>query len=206
MVFSVCFPATAQVQLASGISRPVSSLKPFDVLQTLDKARGFSRTKPSTFYTYLHFDENLTTEYLVLKCENDTQLVISEAHILFKRNCLTESARPMMARNVEIGDYLLYVNAEKEIQNVRVTGIDRKMCQGAFAPLTKSGTFIVDGFLVSSYAHVHSHAKAHASMAPLRLWYKLNSKIGKPLSIRNSGAENGIHSYAKTLACIYGLS
>jgi len=206
MVFSVCFPASANVQLASGESQPISSLRAYDQLQTLGLAKNgqnVTKVKESQFYTYLHFEKEVSAEFLVLSCEKDLVLVISEAHILFKRSAQgNKSFKAEMARTVEIGDSLLHLNGDKVVENVRVLGIERKICLGAFAPLTKSGTLIVDGFLVSSYAHVDSQAKAHVSMAPLRLWYQLNARIGKHTKIPKSG----VHAWAKTLASIYGLS
>ena len=209
MVFSVCFPASAQVQLVSGGSRAVSNLKAYDQLLTLGLDRSgkkVTKAKASPFYTYLHFEKEATSEFFVLKCENGLELSISGAHLLFKRNAEGKVSRAIMAKNIEIGDNLLHMNENKVIENVKVLGIEIKTLQGVFAPLTKSGTLIVDGFLVSCYAHVDSHIQAHASMAPLRLWYQLNSKIGKPAGGQTKKTKDGIHAYAKTLASLYGLS
>lgn len=213
MVFSICFPASAQVQTGTGASRPVGSLKPYEQLQTLGlnkNGKSIKGVKGSPFYTYLHFEPEATSEFLVFHCENNLDLIISEAHLLFKRNSDGTIAKATMAKNIRIGDSLLHVGigSDQMIQTVGVVEIEKRVCVGAFAPLTKSGTLIVNGFLVSSYAHVDSHAKAHASLAPLRLWYGLGSKIGKNATgARTSkGPKTGIHAYATTLASVYGLS
>jgi hypothetical protein len=211
MVFSICFPASAQVQTGTGASRPIGSLKPYEELRTLGlnkNGKSIKGVKGSPFYTYLHFEPEATSEFLVFHCENNLELIISEAHLLFKRDSDGTIAKATMAKNIRIGDSLLHVGSDKVIQSVGVTGIDKRVCIGVFAPLTKSGTLMVNGFLVSSYAHVDSHAKAHASLAPLRLWYGLGSKIGKngPTAETSKGPKTGIHAYAKTLASVYGLS
>ena len=41
---------------------------------------------------------------------------------------------------------------------------------GAYTPLTKEGTIMVDGVLASCYVHAHGHDLAHMAMTPVK-WF-----------------------------------
>jgi hypothetical protein len=72
-------------------------------------------------------------------------------------------------------------------------------------PLTMAGTILVDGVLASSYAVIHNHDLAHASMAPLRWWYQLNNLLGQfapnvvPANLQFEKQMNGTHWYPQML-------
>lgn len=49
--------------------------------------------------------------------------------------------------------------------------------KGYAAPLTLSGTILVDNILVSNYAVIKSHSAAHIAMAPVRWWYTMGNQM-----------------------------
>nr|APD15682.1 hedgehog [Gymnomenia pellucida] len=84
----------------------------------------------------------------------------------------------------------------------RVVSIDRSRGRGIYAPLTVSGTLLVDGVLVSCYALVSHDDIPHKAMAPYRVLYQWSSLV-LPSNIQSiiAGAEhqNGVHWYSKIL-------
>jgi hypothetical protein len=210
-----CFPPEAEVRLREG-TRPIPNLSPTDQLLTLrfDKKGRQVCVKEDHFYTYLHFDREFTDQFIVLRCEKGLELIISEEHLIFKGTGEGTISKAVMANTIVVGDYLVYLHESQTYSTVRVEGIGRKEVTGVFAPMTKSGTMIVNGFLVSCYASYPSHAKAHASLAPLRLWYRTKTRIGGRDSTDDQPGElgvgmstketpDGIHSYAKALMTIF---
>ena len=69
-------------------------------------------------------------------------------------------------------DYDLNKRVEEKIESILIEPVE-----GYVAPMTLSGTLLVDGILASSYAVVHSQSLAHASMAPVRWWYQLSNLV-----------------------------
>lgn len=72
--------------------------------------------------------------------------------------------------------------------------------RGYFAPLSFSGTLIVNGFFVSCYADIESHDLAHKGMFPLRLYLWTKRKI-----IHEEEPKEGYHPYAKFLIGVKDL-
>jgi hypothetical protein len=193
-----CFPASVRIWTETG-SHLVPELRPSAALSTLriGKSGEPDTIKPDTFYTYLHFDAEAKAEFLVIQCDNGQELTITGSHLLFKKS-EDGSTVPVPAGSIQIGDSLVHVEEDKmSVTSPRVSQLGTVTLTGIYAPLTKSGTLIVNGFLVSCYADVESHAKAHASLAPLRLWYR--SIMTKAVVPKETKCERGIHGYAKFL-------
>ena len=201
-----CFSSLAAIWTRTG-SHLVPDLQPFDDLETVKLSKDGTPLEiiPDSFYTFLHFDSRKKTEFLVIKTENNAELIITESHLLFKKiNNYTGRiiCKPVQAKVLELGDSLIYVTSDKLITEVKVVGIGTVILTGVYAPFTKSGTLIVDGFLVSCYADVESHSKAHAFLAPLRFWYsrrKPKFVVSKYETLVNSRNHEGIHQYPDLL-------
>lgn len=160
--------------------------------------------------SYLHFDPDVTAEFLVFHLQNGKILVVTGGHLLF---CYDNgNMKPVCANKIRIGNKLAYVTTvdnsmiKSVVEPVNVVAISKSTMQGVFSPLTLNGTFVVDGVFVSCYAHVDSHAIAHACMAPLRWWYiawkSLKCFLTKPANVMkatNDFCISGIHTYAKFL-------
>ena len=80
------------------------------------------------------------------------------------------------AKLLSKGDYIVTfdpingVQTEELIQSITIVTV-----KGYAAPLTMSGTILIDNILTSCYAVVDNHYLAHSSMAPVRWWYNLNT-------------------------------
>lgn len=102
----------------------------------------------------------------------------------------TDGWREAFATDVQLGDVLLTRGPGSVMRPSRVVKTKIMSKIGVYAPLTKSGTIIVDDALASCYALVKSHSLAHTAMAPLR-WMAAWSSSKKP--------SEGVHWYASAL-------
>lgn len=80
--------------------------------------------------------------------------------------------KPVFTKDIQIGDILLFHNMSLTAYS-KVVQIENIIQFGAFAPLTTDGTFLVNGILVSCYAHFASHTWAHLAFAPYRWYYSI---------------------------------
>jgi hypothetical protein len=93
---------------------------------------------------------------------------------------------------LKIGDQLQVISNDGLIQNGNIIHIQLIESQGYYAPLTPSGKLVVNGIVVSNYAIVANHQRAHLAMQPYRWWVQW---IGSP-----SSYSPAIHSYCQ---CLY---
>ncbi|XP_076455675.1 sonic hedgehog protein-like [Babylonia areolata] len=64
----------------------------------------------------------------------------------------------------------------------RVTHVQAGVRTGVYAPLTATGTIVVDGAVASCYAVINNPGLAHAVLAPLRGWHQLSSFVSSWLA------------------------
>ncbi|KAI3388705.1 hypothetical protein SNEBB_011047 [Seison nebaliae] len=181
-----CFPLDSQVELLNGTSMKIGevergtelysanfkneSIVPDEVIGYLDK-----QSEGKTIFLYIDFGKN-------------GRLTISPFHLIPRRN-----DGYVYAHRLKVDDEILVKNKNElnweKVKNVSVAldiliGI-KPTISGWIAPLTKSGTLIVDNVIVSCYAHLNSHSFAHWAMSPMRQYgiiSKLFDKWTKPLS------------------------
>merc|ERR1711879_926969 len=79
-----------------------------------------------------------------------------------------------MASQVHVGDQVSVV-AEGAINSLSlVLSVRRTFGKfDMFAPMTRTGTIVVDGVLASNYGNVASHGAAHAAFFPVRAFHYL---------------------------------
>merc|ERR1712048_732638 len=103
---------------------------------------------------------------------------VSPNHIVFLAD-----GTDKLAANLLVGDELLVAQGSGKVSSIK-SAIGN---EGMYAPLTASGTIVVDGAVASNYA-THSsltwipHAAIHAAFFPLRLYHAL----GFPLMFAGS--------------------
>jgi len=215
-----CFPSSALVWLTTG-SHLIGELTPGHELVTINLGQNGTKMgmEKSPFLTYLHIEPEMRAEFIQLRCEDGSQLDISPEHLLFKS--VNGRAKPVPAKSIEIGESLFRISLQPQEKGIyRSKVLEIKSCvtmSGVYAPLTQSGTLIVNGFFVSCYSHVKSHQTAHRAMGLLRFW-KQKRTSGKKRNLRssechpsflNSRKEDnrtvGIHPYAQLLMGIRKL-
>jgi Hint module len=185
-----CFPQDASVLLESGEHRAMKDLQIGDHVLTwnLDtkvyeysEVYAFLDRKPADEFDYMR---------LVLD-SNANSVEISPRHRLFKQE--GDSLVDTDAQDVQAGDHVQVSGEESPVQVRKVAKLRR---QGAYAPVTLSGTIVVDQVVASCYA-MASHSAAHAAFAPMRLAYKL-------LPTDGGVDQDGLHWYADFLYKTFG--
>jgi len=191
--FCLCFPGGTTVTTKQGVKK-IEELSPLDKVLTSSRRSG---QKWTTFYTWGHREVERDAEFVVLKVENGNELPISSEHLVFVSAENGKVAKK--AGQVCIGDKLIHLGQTGgELELLSVVEIRLQTFTGVYAPFTMSGDFLVNGFLVGCYANVDNFDLAHAALAPLRAWYKLN-KFSRENKLE------GIHGYATGLMKIRGI-
>lgn len=159
---------------------------------------------------FFHRQNNSRTAYYELLLEDGRQLTVTGSHLLHLASSSSSSVddvslddvNVVYAGNVRAGDRIFVTSAEvggavklRASRIVRVTGARHR---GLYAPLTRHGTVVVDGVLVSCYAWVSSHRLAHAALLPARIYYDVTRLWnGGVYEYNNNGGE--VHWYAELL-------
>lgn len=170
---------------------------------------------------FLHVDTQSLTKYRKLQHQRG-DLFVSDGHLVFildtdkvdgdshPQRCgvstfngaisnLWETIKAVPAINIKPGDFLVYSTTNGREQCLsEILTISHVQLQGAYAPLTTSGHFSVDGVLVSSYVdpffpqsvQVVEHTTAHFFFAPVRwmwqarqTWPSVFDKFEQPLRL-----------------------
>ena len=241
-----CFSAFSTVLLEDGTIKRMADVQTGDEVLSVDHQ---GKLVYSTVLTFLDRQPDVLTRFYVVQTEVGQTLTLTAKHLVYVANddqignynnstylqydtnmLLLNSFRTTFAENVDIGSYLLGFQHKPTQRSdylpraevARVTRVSVSVERGAFAPLTRTGTVLVDRVLVSCYAQINKPQLAHAVFAPLRFWhdtldnlYWLWSKTlnfrsnTKSLSYsdRNATTNNvntfaGVHAYAKVLSKI----
>jgi hypothetical protein len=219
-----CFPSGTRVTLNSNFFKPIESLIESDKLHSF-KLHGISNLKireeiETPFFTYLHYDPEVELEYLVLEFSNRNTLTVSEEHMIFAVSEGSEGihcVRGILAGKFCVGDKAVYCSAgsQSSFEIQTCVSIIRKKCRGAYSPLTGEGTFLADGFLVSSYADVESFFLAQTALWLLKAFHS-TKRIIKDITTGFKSTttqtnvpqrtineyKSGIHPFAKVLMLI----
>jgi hypothetical protein len=185
----------------------MSSVKVGDSVLTLDVATG--RAYYDEVIAFLHRSENNTDDqvYLRLTLECGRSISLTPQHLVYVMAAVEDElpgeltfGEPRFASSVRPGDYLFHLNGRSGSfvkKKVAAVTVERGNA-GLFAPLTMSGTMLVDDVLVSCYAHFEMYNVAHWAMAPLRAVYTLTKLIGWKLESMWSTTDDchGVHPYA----------
>jgi hypothetical protein len=145
----LCFPNKATVQTKTRGTVPISELSVGDEVMT---GKGFAEV----MFFAVHKPE-ADAEHLKITTSTRT-LVVSASHGLFDAD-----SHPILAGKVKVGDILHSAGVVDQIEKVKAKGL--------IAPITTTGTLVVDGVTTSDYgpfAQRVGHGVAHAAMAPIR--------------------------------------
>ena len=187
-----CFPGDTLVDTIQHGSIMLKELAFGDMVKTLDTATG--KVDYSKFIDYLHYDKSIQTEYITIRTEN-AYLEISDYHLI-QRNA---DQQFVYAKELTLNDEI-FVHVNDQMRVEKITKLGRKQETGAFAPLTESGTILVNNVLASCYANCQSHTLSHIAFAPLRFWHQLFS-----YDISNE-TRNFFHSYVTGVFKVFGLT
>ncbi|KAH9640477.1 hypothetical protein HF086_018143 [Spodoptera exigua] len=179
-----CFPGGAMVYTEKG-PRDISTIQIGDkVLSASDDGKMVY----SEVLTFIDRDPNATRQFIEVTAENGVTITTTTSHLLLL--AAADGWRESFASSVQIGDVLLTRGPADVMRPSRVVKTRMLSKRGVYAPLTRTGTIIVDDALASCYAMVRSHSLAHAAMAPLRWMARWSGSNELP---------RGVHWYASAL-------
>jgi len=159
----ICFSSLSHVTLANHDKIPVPQLKSGDHINSVN-SNGDVISSP--FLGWLHHNENVTTTFLDITTETGNSISISPLHLLMVTDNVDEKPSMKFANTVGVGDYLLSGGSGL----VQVKSVTSQVLTGVYAPLTSTGTVLVDDLLASCYAHIGSHHLAHLAALPARIF------------------------------------
>ncbi|XP_073943068.1 hedgehog signaling protein isoform X1 [Choristoneura fumiferana] len=181
-----CFPGEARVLTTEG-ERDLASLRIGEKVLAADDT---GKMVYSEVIAFIDRDPNATRRFIEVTAENGVAVTATPSHLLLL--AAADGWREAFAAAVRPGDVLLTRGEGGVMRPARVTHTRPVFKRGVYAPLTKTGTVIVNDALASCYAVVRSHALAHAAMAPLR-W-----RAGWRGAAAGD-APRGVHWYASAL-------
>lgn len=168
-----CFTGNTSVQLASGLTVPMSRLRIGDRVLSLN-ADG--NLEYSEVLLFLHRNPELRSRFLRLTTASGVAITITPSHLILRwhkpNTTVLHEATPVYAQDVRVDDQLLvsgHAGPGGRLRVDRVSKIEEVFETGVYAPLTLSGTIVVNEIVASCYAVIFSQRLAHLSFAPLRL-------------------------------------
>ena len=162
-----CFSGTSQIALADG------SFKSLSQIQIGDQVMINENNVYEPVIAFIHANREGLFDFLAIEVysslsNSSSTMLVSPNHLIFD----FESRKARFAGKLRTGDQVQFIYNNKiipgEIINIRLTKEE-----GYYAPLTPSGTIVVDGVVASNYASVSNHALAHQMMSFYRLWIKI---------------------------------
>jgi hypothetical protein len=130
--------------------------------------------------TFIKVDPAINTRFLCIEMASGECVHMTENHVVFKQEGTTLT--DTFAREVQPGDVLFVTAGSNAVPSV-VRAVRAEMFAGVYAPLTATGTLIVDGVVTSCYCD-YSHKLCHTSLAPLRWAGSLAVKTQSPWALR----------------------
>ena len=165
-----CFPGSSTFVDRYGLQREIHSLRTGEKVQVA--AKGSIYLEP--VITFIHREQDKLQEFLSITTTKNNNLKITGDHLLFvEKNGLSQA---IPARDVKIGD-TVYVKQNGLMKTATVQDISTVYEKGVYAPVTRSGTILINDVHTSCYFDVLSHKWSHRAMAVPRAVYRVSPGI-----------------------------
>ena len=185
-----CYPASATFIDIHGRARQMDCLKVGDKVHVLTK-QGISLEQVVTF---IHRQPELMQEFLkITTLKMKKVLMITDDHLLFVEKGGQPSVIP--ARDVSIGNKVYVRGDQGAVETDVVQSISSVYEKGAYAPVTLSGTILVNDVHTSCYFDVLSHEWSHRAMGIVRTVYHVSPWMVQWLS--SIGQEDGFPGWCR---------
>lgn len=116
---------------------------------------------------FLDWDPSQRRDFLQFELLSGRTLTLTPSHLIFQI-ANDNSSRTMYAAKLSVGDRVLVRDSNKLIEDT-IIKVRRVLETGVFAPLTMTGTVVVDDVVASCYATIDSQSIAHWVFTPIRL-------------------------------------
>ena len=156
-----CFPGSAIFVDKHGRRRQMASLQTGEEVQVIKN----NKVRTEAVITFIHRKPDVLEEFIKITTMKRDTLKITEDHLLFVEKTGQPTAIP--ARDVKVGD-TVYVKGKHGVEKDAVQGISTVYEKGVYAPVTLSGTILVNDVHTSCYFDVLSHEWSHRAMGVAR--------------------------------------
>lgn len=163
-----CYPGLAIFMDACGRRRRMESLQVGEEVQVITDNEII--TEP--VITFIHRQPDVFQQYLKITTFTKKILKITEDHLLFVEKEGEATAIP--ARDVTIGDTVFVRGDLGALERDAVQNISHVHEKGVYAPVTLSGTILVNDVLTSCYFDVLSHESSNKAMSVARAVYYIS--------------------------------
>ncbi|XP_046570357.1 sonic hedgehog protein A-like [Haliotis rubra] len=162
----------------------------------------------SEVITFLDRNTGETALFYTIGTEDGRTITLTAKHLIYASDSnsttdVFDNSVVVYAETVKPGQYLLYHDDNVEyLKASRVTMVTSRTERGVYAPLTHSGTIVVDGVVASCYAVINNANIAHLVFAPIRGLHDLSAHapwLTQLSSAVNTPDPKGVHRYAKAL-------
>jgi len=177
-----CFAPSSYVETRGGL-KSIPELRIGDMIRTSFNNR---HTDFTEFLGWLDRQGSSPVEMLKIFTSDDSKAVtLSASHVVFTSNS-TKYAGDLVP-----GDTLLHWTGV-EMEEMEIAEIRTSLESGYWAPMTRDGTLLVNGFLMSCYAS-YPHQLSDLSMLPAKLMPRVL------LDDKESQHKDGVRSLVKVL-------
>ncbi|XP_018329164.1 sonic hedgehog protein isoform X2 [Agrilus planipennis] len=167
-----CFSGDTSVITTNGRRRKLSELRIGESVLSWDS--NTNRFVFSEVLMFLDWDPMQRRPFLQIKTVSGRTLTVTPSHLLL--TTFSNDTRIVFAERLRVGDKLIVINEKNSLINEKIVSIRPIIKRGVFAPLTTTGTIIVNDVVASCYAVIDSQSIAHWAFLPFRL--ALNAKDG----------------------------
>ena len=169
---------------------------------------GHENPKYDTVYAHGHYQPNIEGDFIVIETENGFSVEMTKGHLIF----VDEHQHPIPAGSVSVGDRLISPSGP-----IEVTKLTYETKRGLYAPLTATGTLLLNGGIwASSYPSIlqdtdeflqladgtklfSMHDGIHLFLAPFRLFCRsAHTVYGHDFSACQTYTEHGMPPYVAT--------
>lgn len=161
--------------------------------------------------SFMDTDANAKGLFHTIETEQN-QLTLTAKHLVYTvpenytKDFSVRNLQVSYAQDVKPGQHILIVDSRVSLSSnryildmypTRVLRVSLKRSVGVYAPLTKHGTLVVDGVVVSCYAYINSDSIAHFAFVPMRILHTISEYVSS--TWWTGSAQKGIHWYADIL-------
>lgn len=149
-----CFSADTTVEVEDKGLVAMKDLQVNDMVYVGSK--GHTRQYQAV-YAFGHFNEYFPSEYyrIFTNSNHSGPIELSATHLLH----VDGKVGPVRADTIKPGDKLIHAKVDSPVEDqVVVTMVNRVIRNGAYMPLTKDGTIVVNGIKASTYVSIRDDA------------------------------------------------
>lgn len=195
-----------------GTIRKLADLKIGENILTYDGVN--NKFAYSEVIMFLDWDPEENRDFLQLELASGKTLTVTPSHLLL--TIKANISRTIYAEQLKIGDYLLVRDTNELVVNDTLVNVRSVLKRGVYAPLTTTGTVVVDDVVASCYAIIDSQTIAHWAFAPVRfvsnardsmnlIWNYVRHPVNSLSEYKAKTTTNpkvGVHWYPKMLYTI----